>query len=353
MPQSQRVLTVVTGPERVDVGPVAAHLGRNLGDGLAVRIARTERVRNREHTSPDPHHRHTLDPATCNGTGGDTCSMNDVGLWVLPSAWQNPDTNLGVAFDGEKPSRDLAFDLDTLGKLGISLAHRVTVHRAGAAPSGWRAPDSVVPHPVEFGDLAVHARDSIWRGADDAASRQVLIEAGDGRTFLSALDAVGIPPWSPHIDRLDLWIVVDCAQAGQILDHGDGDGDGLMRSVPELVVQAVETSGGAVGSWRHPAVTLRCALINVHTLIPGIAGVTGDLSGPFPERYLDPDGADAHRLYDMVGAIEEQAGVQAQIVGTGTHTFIDTTDEAAAIETAAAGGDFGDVIASGVRHTTD
>lgn len=260
-------LTVVTGPAGVDIGPVAAHLGRDLGDGLAIRTVVSGRPPY-PHTSPDPHHRHTLDGTTgCRGTGDDPCMTNRVRLLVLPSAWQNPDTNLGVAYTGI-PVR-LPTDLGTLDALGLHPGHRVTVQH----DMHWLNGDQgAVPAPIEVGNLAEHARDSIWRGArDEHSSRHVLVEAGDGQTFLDALHTAGIPPWTPYVEHIELWMVLD-ARTDWPAEVGDGAVElATDRLTARIGGEVFRNGGGPVD--KH-GITMRVAVLNVDRLVPGLAGKT-------------------------------------------------------------------------------
>lgn len=286
---STPTVAVVTGPDGHDVGPVAAWLGYGLRDGLAVRtVASTGSHYDRRgahcHASPNPH-----------GIPGERV----VPLYALPSAWQNPDTNLGVAYTGV-PNRDLAFDIQTLNDLGLNPAHRVTVqHHSGYGIEHFRE-TGAIPAPVEVGDLAAQARDSVLRGAD--GSRQVLVEAGDGQTFLDALHTLGLPPWSPHIHRLELWLVFDVAA---VLGA-----DGARRGLPltEQLTAEVARQGGGRGV-RGAAV--RLALRNAHTLIPGLAGLNGE---DFDDRLTD---ADAEALADLVNDAESATGTRVGLVTTG------------------------------------
>jgi hypothetical protein len=177
-------LTVVTGPAGVDIGPATAAIGAGVGDGLAVRVI-DDYWGGTPHTSPDPFHFVGEKPGA-------------VRLRHLPSAWQNPDTNLGVVFtQGPMSFTD---DLHTMDALGLDPSHRLTVQSLTHPLN--RA--FTYPLPIEPGDVGVHARDAVLR-----AGGHVLIEAGSGMSHLDAITALRLPPWAPWIGRIDLWTVFD------------------------------------------------------------------------------------------------------------------------------------------------
>lgn len=282
-------VTVVTGPDGHDIGPAVAHLGRNLGDGLTVRIEPRA-----THTSPVP--------------GAWTVQLD-----VLPSAWQNPDTNLGVI---RRPRRGDPFnwhdairgDLRQLDQLGLHPGHRLTIEGL----DGLRCPPGC--EPCEPGGLAVAARDSVLRGA---GPRQVLLEAGDGQTFLDAMATLGLPPWSPHIERLELWLVIDVTWLAVTPDHGT-----VAESVATLVADEV-TRQGSVPTAVDRVTSLRLALLGFDDLLPELAGV--DTAG----LARDPadGGAVTHEVGDRLGGllilIEDRAGAPVSLLGTGPGCFID------------------------------
>lgn len=219
-------LIVVTGPPGVDIGPAAARLAARppIGDGLAVRVINSTNG-GWAHTSPDPYHRHTLDEATrCTGTADDPCTENRVRLRYLPSAWQNPDTNLGVVFTGH-PHVGLNPDLIEMDKLGLDPSHRVTVQANGIMSKGF-----TYPSPVEMGDVGAHARDAVLR-----AGGRVLIEAGEGMTHLEALGALRLPPWAPWIRWLSLWSVFDVDQMPGLDEGSPTPEDRAIRIAKEAV----------------------------------------------------------------------------------------------------------------------
>lgn len=203
MSSNPATVTVVTGPLGVDIGPAAAWLARSLGDGLAVRTVQPGTLRRR--TSPVPPNMRSLRNLT----------VDTVDLHAVPSAWQNPDTNLGVAVG--TIGRSVAGYVDTLDgirddllnfeRLGLNPAYRLTVQGVSPAHHIWPG--------VEYGDLATIARDSVLR-ASAGGSRHVLIEAGDGQTFLDAVNTVGLQPWA-CIDHLDLQFVVDAGAGADVL----------------------------------------------------------------------------------------------------------------------------------------
>jgi hypothetical protein len=283
-------LTVVTGPPGVDIGPATAKLGIGLNDGLAIRVVRSGRygLIDHPHTSPDPHHTIERD-----GLG----RIGAVRLDVLPSAWQDPQTNLAVVFDGA-PVRNLADDLHVLDALGLNPAHRLTIDST-AKSVAWVTP------PVEVGDVGVHARDAVLR-----AGGRVLVEAGDGQTFLQALATVGIPPWAEWIDHLDRWLVLD-VRHGMTLDD--------VVAAIGAAVNEFDGSSGTYGEHRSGSTgpdgpTLRVALMNTQFVIPGLAGhdynTATDVGDPI-------DMLPAGRLAHLLDAVAERTGVQVHLVGTG------------------------------------
>jgi hypothetical protein len=278
-------LTVVTGPPGVDIGPATAKLAAaiRLDDGLAVRVVRTGRYGpiDQPHASPDPHHRQEARPG----------SIGAVLLDVLPSAWQDPQTNLAVVFDGA-PVTNLADDMRVLNALGLNPAHRLTV-QSNIGSVAW------VPPPVEVGDVGVHARDAVLR-----AGGRVLIEAGDGQTLLEALATVGIPPWAEWIDHLDRWIVLD-------VRHGMTADD--VAAAVGAAVNEFDGSSGAYGNTGQPP-TLRVALMNTQFVIPGLAGHDYNVATDEGDA-LDQDTAGA--LVSLLDAILERSGVEVHLIGTG------------------------------------
>lgn len=279
-------VTVVTGPAGVDIGPVAAHLGRDLSDGLAIRTVDSNRAE-QPHSSPNPYR---TDPAG-------TELPDTVRLTTLPSAWQHPDTNLGVAWTGY-PDTGLVHDIAELDALGLHPGHRVTVQHRSNYRSG--AP---IPEPVEVGDLAAHARDSVLRAPGGG---HVLIEAGDGQTFLDAFHTVGLPPWSAHIDALDLWLVVD---AGQPFDE-------LVAAVNALLA----VNGGAtvtIDAALHLAVT------GIHAVVPGLVGCTEVDDGVWGASTPQ----DWQMLHHFIRGLRERCRVESVLFNTGSttdpYTFID------------------------------
>lgn len=295
-------LTVVTGPPGVDIGPAVAKLGAGLDDGFAIRVVRSDN-HDTPHTSPDPLHRSRdprVDERTAEHPDDLWVSPGAVRLSVLPSAWQDPQTNLGVVYNAQ-PDRGLVEDIETLNALGLDPSHRLTVQSNIGSVANVRP-------PVEVGDVGVHARDAVLR-----AGGRVLIETGDGQTFLQALATVGIPPWAEWIGHLDRWIVLD------VWHEADRLGclpERLTESLPGLVQQAVEQldgSSGAYGNTGQPP-TLRVALMNTQLLIPGIAAhdynVAAD-TGDAP--HLD----DGLALADFLDTVAERAGVEVHLIGTG------------------------------------
>jgi hypothetical protein len=294
-------LTVVTGPPGVDIGPAVAKLGTGLDDGFAVRVVRSD-APDTPHTSPDPFHaRPVADDRVAQGPS----RIGAVRLSVLPSAWQDPQTNLGVVWTGEL-DLGLTEDLHTLESLGLNPAHRVTVQLGGQLrQQPWRVS---IPAPVEVGNVGVQARDAVLR-----AGGRVLVEAGDGQTFLQALATVGIAPWAKWIDHLDRWIVLDVL-------------DGMTaRDVVTIVGAAVDEFDGSSGAYSGigSMSTLRVALMRAQHLIPGLAGrdynVAAD-SGDAP--YMD----DGLALADLLDVVADRTGVEVHLLGTGVWTWIESGD---------------------------
>lgn len=303
-------LTVVTGPPGVDIGPAVAKLGAGLDDGMAVRVVRSNVTRDTPHTSPDPYHREEARPG----------SIGAVRLSVLPSAWQDPQTNLGVVYDAQ-PDYGLTEDVETLATLGLNPSHRLTVQ------SNIESIIHVRP-PIEAGNVGVQARDAVLR-----AGGRVLIEAGDGQTFLQALATVGISPWADWIGHLDRWIVLDMLDEAE--RHGARTGN-LTRDLPGIVSQAVDEldgSSGAYHSGQHlGGVTLRVALMNAQLAIPGLAGHDynvatgeGDIIG---EEAVD-------QLVKLLDTIADRTDVEVhflgtgRIAGTGVWSWIDSGEQTA------------------------
>lgn len=289
-------LTVVTGPSGVDIGPVVAELGRGLRDGLAVRTVDSDRVdivANTLHTSPIPAYVPAHLHAPDDGSGHSFRNgiiPGRVLLRVLPSAWQDPDTNLGVAWSGEVTVA-LTGDLNRLDWLGMHPGHRVTVQHRGSYRVG-----SAIPEPIEVGDLATHARDSVLR-----AGGQVLIEAGDGQTFLDALRIIGIAPWASYIEHLELWAVVDVSGLGH---HGGFD----PAMLTGLVGAEIQRNGGVPATGQ---VSLQVALTGAHVLLPGLTGLRNDAD----PALLDESTADS--LGELLGAVERQCNTEPLLLGTG------------------------------------
>lgn len=284
-------LTVITGPEGVDIGPVAAHLGRGLDDGFAIRVVRSGRygLIDRPHTSPDPYHRHTL---------------NFVRLSVLPSAWQNPDTNLGVVFD-PAPCRDLKDDIEILNILGLNPAHRLTI-QSTAGSVAW------VTAPVEVGNVGVQARDSVLR-----AGGRVQVEAGDGQTFMQALTTVGIPPWASWIGHLDRWIVLDAALSSEGLTRNPEFLATMLPGAIQHVIEQLDGSSGTYGGF-NPAgpdgPTLRVALLNGQLLVPDLAGHDYNIA---TDGGVAPPMHAGLALADLLDAVADRTGVEVHLIGTG------------------------------------
>lgn len=184
-------VTIVTGPPGADIGPAVADTAQRigLGDGMAIRIVISghdpiDRSGTTLHTTRHP----------------DLNSRLPIPLWALPSAWHNPDTNLGVIYTG-RCTRDVLFDVDTLDSVGPDVTHRLTVQHHGV-------PDTTgayIRHPIETGNVGKAARDSVLRAA---GNRNVLIEAGNGMSFAEALKTVW-PDVTDHqyIDVIDrIWV---------------------------------------------------------------------------------------------------------------------------------------------------
>lgn len=196
-------LIVVTGPEGVDIGRAVAEIGSRVDDGFAVRVVDSTRD-SVAHTSPDPYHRVlTADPAVAQGPA----QPGAVRLRCLPSAWQDPQTNLGVVFT--RAALPLGDDIYTLAALGLDPSHRVTVDTRG----GHLIRGFTYPLPIEPGNVGVQVRDAVLRAGGSA-----IVEAGDGMSHLEALAALRLAPWSPWIDELHLWTVFDVAAPGAGLD---------------------------------------------------------------------------------------------------------------------------------------
>lgn len=294
-------LTVVTGSAGTDLGPVAAYLGRDLGDGLAVRTVVSERTDvATPHSSPNPH------PY---GPGG-LALPPVVHLDVLPSAWQDPHTNLGVVYTGAIDST-LRNDVYSMAQLGLDPSHRLTVQHQGV-PRG--VVGTFVPVPIEVGDVGQQARDAVLRGAA-GGSRHVLVEAGDGQTFLDALHTLGLPPWSPHIDELALWLVLDAAR---LVSGASG-----LIDISGMAAAAVAAQGGGTNGRRERMPVLHLALLNAQILVPALAGVDSAAFNITPAE----GGTVGEDVADAVGAaifaIEQRAGASVGLLGTGPGAFID------------------------------
>lgn len=272
-------LTVVTGQPGADLGPVAAYLGRNLRDGLAIRVVDSDARSETKHTSPDP-----------------TRPGEAVALSVLPSAWQNPDTNLGVVYTGWVDS-GLRDDLEALDRLGLNPAHRLTVQHHGVPRGETGGPTVWVPMPVEIGNLAEHARDSVLRGSAES-SRSVLIEAGDGLNILQALSALGLAPWGPHIEHLDFWMVFDADRTAD----------------PVAEARRLVTLNGG------PIPHMNLAIVNAQEYIPRLAGIDTNGFHDMPDDLGDQvDGA----LNALTIDIMKKSGVEVLLLGTGGTTILD------------------------------
>jgi len=292
MTTNPATVIAVTGPAGHDIGPAAAWLGRNLGDGLAVRIVPSSDGLT-PHTSPNPYP--VADPP----------DSGSVVLWCLPSAWQHPDTNLGVVYTGA-PTGDLRIDLNTLRDLGVDAGHRVTVQHGGFATRDGEPIGHPLPAPVEVGNLAEIARDSVLRGA--GRHRTVLLEAGDGQTFLDAFHAFGLAPWNTHIDVLELWVVIDVAQC-------EANVGGLGAAVAAQI-EVARQGGGHNRHGARPA-SMYLALRNVHTLVPELAGLNSARFARDPEDGGEVSEAVADRVGAMLTVIEHRAGARVHALSTG------------------------------------
>lgn len=285
-------LTVITGPPGVDIGPVAAHLGRNLDDGLAVRVVTPDTT---PHTSPDPHHRQQ-------GMGG-PASIGAVRLDCLPSAWQDPQTNLGVIWSGA-PDLGLKEDLHVMDALGLNPGHRVTVQHGDHV----RARGAILP-PIEYGDLGVIARDAVLR-----AGGRVQVEAGDGQTFLSALATVGIPPWASWIGHLDRWIALDAADMNLPFVATPEGVDILVHCV-QRAVNDLDGSSGAYHNGQYlGGCTLRVAVLNAQILVPGVAAHDYNVRTGEGDTLAEGTGTNLANLLD---AVADKTGVEIHLIGTG------------------------------------
>lgn len=310
-------VTVVTGPTGVDIGPVAAWLGRDLGDGLAIRTVVSpaigiSRVGAHEHDSPSP-------PGTAYLRTGQP--MPRVPLWNLPSAWQNPDTNLGVAYTGAVTG-DLAHDIETLRGIGWDPSHRLVVSRHGGQDNATG--DHRVPHPVEIGDLAEAARDSVLRAAD-GGSRHVLIEAGDGQTIIDAFRAVGLAQFDPSIKVLRLWLVVNAEAWGSVEPEHNPPGGPVARILADAVIGAARELAVAndiaslvPGPPGGARVTASLAVLNGHLLLPQLAGVD---THTFLNTSQVPT-TDADAFNDLVTTLTKQSSLHVGWFGTGPDTFL-------------------------------
>jgi hypothetical protein len=306
-------LTVVTGPPGADIGPFTAWLGRDLADGLAIRTVDTahgaQRVGYGLHTSPPGV------PVRDRSTGD---QIRALALSAVPSAHQDPQTNLGVAFSGQIDRR-LAHDLEGLDAFWLAPHHRLTV-QPGRAVRGISPTAELVPPPVEVGDLAVQARDAVLRGSPDG-SRHVLIEAGEGQTLLDALHTVGLSPWAPYVEHLDLWVMVDaarpCGPSGRI-DPADADPGRLADLLGEWAGYWVAANGGGLARQGYaPAMWL--AVRNIQAVLPDLSGVTdaefSDTDGePSSWRVSEPMAA---QLEILLIALERRAQCALGAVGTG------------------------------------
>jgi hypothetical protein len=307
MTEQPATVSVVTGPPGVDVGPFVAWHGRDIGDGLAIRTV-VSGARPCIHASP------------LGFAPGHLVAAPDappaLGLVALPSAWQDPQTNLGIAYTAQPEL--LPADLLAMTRYGLDPGHRLTV-QTGTRGSTFRW-GNLIPAPVSVGNLAEAARDSVLRGSP-SGSRHVLIEAGDGQTFLNALHTVGIPPWSPHIDVLDLWIVIDAARPYDPADpharmpfmHVDKQ---AAWSIEQFVAHAgtvtfdnsVSRNGGDTGGALQPVVHI--AVRNMQALVPGLDAQSLAEFEAAADEIVD-------QVETIVLAIENLTGLPVGAIGTG------------------------------------
>lgn len=239
-------LSVITGPRGVDIGHAVATIGRRIDDGLAVRVVDSDRDASHR-TSPDPFH------------GPDT----KVRLAYLPSAWQDPQTNLGVVFTGRP--QPLADDIHTMASLGLNPSHRLTVQSLGPPHLGR---GYVYPLPIEVGNVGVHARDAVLR-----AGGHVLIEAGDGMTHLEALASLGLAPWAPWIGMMDLWTVFDVRDIAVATSPGEHiDADLIAARVADGLTQL----GALIADTTSGVVTSRVVVLGFDdpAVLPGVEDET-------------------------------------------------------------------------------
>lgn len=250
-------LTVVTGASGIDIGPAVAQLGVDVADGMAVRIIDSTRHRV-PHTSPDPYHRRrdeTVSEVTAEHPD-DLWTTGQVRLRYLPSAWQDPQTNLGIVFP--HAARPIGDDLHTMSALGLDPSHRLTVQ----GKLHTLSPGHTYPLPIEPGDVGVQARDVLRTGG------RVIVEAGAGMTFLDALAALNLSPWAPWIDDLDLWAVIDASAALQALAPGEP------LDLPAAAREAVDRAGGPADA--RSTTTVRVAVVEGQMLIPSERGQLED-----------------------------------------------------------------------------
>ncbi len=261
-------LDIVTGPPGVDIGEAVAAIGGAIDDGLAIRVVNSVAPGD-GHTSPDPFH------------GADAT----VRLRYLPSAWQDPQTNLGVLFTG--PARvALTDDIHTMAALGLDPSHRLTVQSlAGALRYGY-----TYPTPIEVGNLGVHARDAVLR-----AGGRVLVEAGNGMTHLEAIAALRLPPWAPGIDQLTLWNVLDVRQMPEV--HTPAGGVDAYR-VARQVIDGLTALGGTVA--------LDSVNVHANTVLLGLPGgqddfdVLDEIYTRVGDGYLDDTFTSIDSVRDLV-----------------------------------------------------
>lgn len=311
MTNTAATVTVVTGPTGHDIGPFTAWKAATdrIGDGLAVRVHPARNVWEPSaptHLSPTPPGSCWQAPAVGAGSGEPVTQMP---LHCLPSAWQDPQTNLGVAFAG---AVDTGFntDLFVLDRLGLAPHHRVTVQlgRPGRDGDGRE----MVPEPVELGNLAVQARDAVLRSSPASGSRYVLVEAGDGQTFLDALATLGLPPWDPAIDRLVLWLVLDVMHmVGTTFTAAE---DRIRFTAEHAAAEAARQGGGRMAGALHAA--MRIALVNVQAIVPGMAGL-----GEHETRVAEHLGGAPEQVVAQLGqaldTIEARTGVAVGAIHTG------------------------------------